>query len=655
MKNNIFTVTAFLLFCFNTFSQDIVYKDYDWSKEAKPHILPKSEKELGELIIKEKHAIEYLFDKEKNQFLQYALYHRILRVNSNKAIEQNNRIYIPSLGEAEYLKHKVRVISPMGKVKILSDTDIKEAEDEETKVKFRYYALEGIEIGSELEYFYIKKSYAQYTGVREIIQSDALKRNVEFEIISSRYLHFKIKSYNGLPEFKKDTIDEKSRWFLKLDTVQALKKESSSSYTANLQQFIYKLERNSSTGNKDIVSYGSVSENIYKSIMAPNKDVLKKVKKLVQSIDIRYSVDEEDKLRTIEHYLKTHFNILDNQNSQLEDLSQILDKKIANKEGMTKLFASVFNELKIDYQIVLTCERTELKFDPNFESYNFLKEYLIFLPTINNYLAPTEIISCLGFVPSDLTNNYGLFIKKVNLNNFETGIGKIKFINPVAYDKSYDNLKVVIDASTDIMKPAITLERQMGGYYAQYYQPYYSFYSEENKKKTTETIMKDFIEGIDVKNITVENEGLDFFGKKPFIIKSSFVADNLIEKAGNRYLFKVGELIGRQMEMYNEEKRKLPVESQFNRSYQRKISFEIPKGYKVSNLNALNMDVFGEKNGEKIFNFTSTHTVVKDKIEIDVVEYYKVITVPLDNFENYRKVVNAAADFNKITLFLDKE
>ena len=656
MKKNILILCAIWLLNSYSFSQGIVYADYDWKTDPKPFKLSNSEKQLGELILKEKQAIEYSFDVSTNQFLQYELLHRILRVNSNKAIEQNNRIYIPSTKETEFLKHKIRVISPSGKIKILSNADIKEAEHEETKVKYSYYALEGIELGSEIEYFYLKKSFAEYTGVRENIQSDVLKKNVEFEIISSPHLHFKIKCYNGLPEFKSDTsIPNKLNLSLKLDSITALKEESNSAYLSCLQQFIYKLEKNTATGKKDIVSYGGVSENIYKGIMAYDKIISKKIKKIVESIDTKYSIDEEEKIKTIEHHLKMNFNILENNNPQLENLSQILEKKIANKAGMTKLFAAVFNELKIDYQIVLTCERNKLKFDKDFESYNFLNDYLIFLPTLKNFLAPSEALSCLGFVPYYLTNNYGLFIKKVSLNNFETGIGKIKFIDAVPYDKSYDNLNVTIESRADILKPLITMERQMGGYYAQYYQPYYSFYSDEDKKKTTESIMKDFIEGIEIKKVTVENEGNDYFGKKPFIVKSSFVGENLVEKAGDKYLFRIGELIGRQMEMYKEEQRKMPVENSFNRSYHRKINFEIPSGYKINNLTALNMDVFTENNGEKIFNFNSKYSINGNKIEVEIVEFYKVIDVSLKNYENYRKVINAAADFNKITIFFEKK
>ncbi len=654
MKNIIISC-AFLLFNCHIIAQDIVYAGYDWSNNPKPNKLSTNEKQLAELILKEKQAIEYLFDETTKQFLQYELLHRILRVNSNVAIEQNNRIYIPSSKEAEFLKHKIRVISPNGKIKVLSNADIKEAEHEETKVKYSYYALEGIELGSEIEYFYLKKSYAEYTGIRETIQSDVLKKNVEFEIISSPHLIFKAKSYNGLPEFKSDTsIPNKLNLSLKLDSVVALKEESNSAYTSNLQQFIYKLEKNTATGKKDIVSYGAVSETIYKSIMVWDKNISKKVKKTLDKIDIKYSIDEEDKIKTIENYLKVNFNILDNNNAQLEDISQILDTKVANKPGMTKLFAAIFNELNIDYQIVLTCERNKLKFDTKFESYNFLNNYLIYLPKLNTFLSPSDQFTCLGFVPYYLTNNYGLFIKKVKLNDFETGIGKIKFIDPVAYDKSYDNLKVEIVTNSEIIKPLINIERQMGGYYAEYYQPYYSFYTDEDKKKATEGIMKDFIEGIDIKKVTVENEGNDYFGKKPFIVKSSFVGDNLVEKAGEKYLFKIGELIGRQMEMYKEEQRKLPIESSFNRSYHRLLSFEVPKGYKITNLNSLNMNVFLEKNGEKIFNFESKHTLNGNKLDIEISEVYKVIEVSLEDYENYRKVINAAADFNKVTLFLEK-
>ncbi len=57
-----------------------------------------------------------------------------------------------------------------------------------------------------------------------------------------------------------------------------------------------------------------------------------------------------------------------------------------------------------------------------------------------------------------------------------------------------------------------------------------------------------------------------------------------MEKAGPRILFKVGELIGPQIEMYRDDERTAEVENDFNRMYDRTIKIRLPKGYQVKNL-----------------------------------------------------------------------
>ncbi len=183
----------------------------------------------------------------------------------------------------------------------------------------------------------------------------------------------------------------------------------------------------------------------------------------------------------------------------------------------------------------------------------------------------------------------------------------------------------------------------------------YSYYSEDDKKKVTNDILKDFIPGIEIKQVRVENEGKDYFGVLPFVVKATFTSDNIVEKAGLKYLFKIGDLIGPQMEMYQKEVRKLEVENNFNRNYHREITFVIPEGYKITNIDALTMDIYSEENGERIINFTSKYEIVGSSVKVIIDEYYKKLVYPANEYENYRKVINAAADFNKITLFLEKK
>ena len=55
-------------------------------------------------------------------------------------------------------------------------------------------------------------------------------------------------------------------------------------------------------------------------------------------------------------------------------------------------------------------------------------------------------------------------------------------------------------------------------------------------------------------------------------------------------------------------KRKLPVENEFNRNYIRTISFEIPKGYQIKNLEDLNMNLsYKDRNGHEAMGFLSSY------------------------------------------------
>jgi hypothetical protein len=66
------------------------------------------------------------------------------------------------------------------------------------------------------------------------------------------------------------------------------------------------------------------------------------------------------------------------------------------------------------------------------------------------------------------------------------------------------------------------------------------------------------------------------------------------------------------------------------------------------------MDYYQEENGERITTFTSKYNLTPTSCVIDINEYYKKITTSKKDFESYRKVVNAAADFNKLILVLQK-
>jgi hypothetical protein len=127
-------------------------------------------------------------------------------------------------------------------------------------------------------------------------------------------------------------------------------------------------------------------------------------------------------------------------------------------------------------------------------------------------------------------------------------------------------------------------------------------------------------------------------------------------KAGPKYLFKVGEVIGAQAEFYQSEKRVLPIDVAFPHELPRRILVNIPEGYKVSNPEVLNKEIIHKDSTAKtILSFTSKYSFEGNTLIIDVNELYDMMELPVSDFDIFAKVINAAADFNKLVLILEKK
>jgi hypothetical protein len=81
----------------------------------------------------------------------------------------------------------------------------------------------------------------------------------------------------------------------------------------------------------------------------------------------------------------------------------------------------------------------------------------------------------------------------------------------------------------------------------------------------------------------------------------------------------------------------------------------IPEGYTVQNPGDLMIkeQVFDEDK-KLIYNFESKYELNGQKLEVEIDEFYDQLTYPVEKFEAFRRVINSAADFNKIVLVLSK-
>lgn len=630
------------------------FKTYEWEKSPTFDMNLNSDDDMKAL--KHSTVTEFFFEPE-NQLVEYFLEHKVLWLNSDQSIENYNKVYIPYSQFSKIEVNKARVIKKNGEIVELDNSKVLTSQDEETGRVYKYFAFEGVEKGSVIEYFYVVKRQPRYKGVKLDFQSSYAKENVSFDLYAPSNLVFGFKSYNGFPEVSKDTlIEDKLHWNSYAKEVKKLDKEEYSAYEASKSAVIYKLDKNLVNNKSDFSSYGSVAKNLYEYYYTafPKKtnSLLAKFLSKIPGIDTE---NNETKIRKLESFIKSNIYVSKANNPELKDLNEILSKKIANESGVLKLYTAALQHLKIKHQLVITSNRQELKFDKTFEAQNFLTDFLIYFPSHRTYLCPMSDDSRYGFPPAYLTDNYGLFIKEVKIGDFKSGVGKVKYIKAVKASSTVDDMIVDVNFdSDDLAKNKIKIERSMSGYYAMYIQPFTGLISKEDMDSFIDSFANRLSENVDIIDKKISNDQPDLFGIKPISVEIEFNSEAFVEKAGNKFLFKVGELIGKQTQMYNEKKRILPIENEFNRKYLRVINVTIPEGYKIINLDDINIDKSHDISGEKVISFHSFYKVQDNVVTITANEYYKKNIYDVTMYDKYREVINSAADFNKITLVLER-
>jgi hypothetical protein len=308
------------------------------------------------------------------------------------------------------------------------------------------------------------------------------------------------------------------------------------------------------------------------------------------------------------------------------------------------------------FEIIVTTSRYDKKFDPKFESWNFLNEVLLYYPTIDKYMLPENAAYRLGIVPLQFAGNSGLFIKEMELGGTTSGVSMVQEIPVPGAEVSHHDMEVSISFDNTASKVTQHAKHIHSGYTTLNYRPAYFYLPEEKRKEFLEEILKSSIEGAKVSNIKTQNSNLNSAeAEKEFIVEGDVTYSSLIEKADNSFLFKVGAVIGPQTELYQEKPRQNTIDIVYPHVLDREITIAIPNGYQVKGLDALAINITGGDPKAPTMGFVSEYKLEGDKLKIKVHEYYNKQEYSVNQYEEFRKVINAAADFNKITILFEKK
>ena len=345
---------------------------YDW--DAKPAYSLPADDPSDMIALLEKYVVEFAYNGE-GDLVEYDLQHMVLWLNSDERMEQYNKIYLPFASDSELLVSKARVITPNGEVLVLDDSKILTAKDDESGKTYKYFAFEGLEKGSAIEYLFIEQKDPDYSGRRFLLQSEYEIRQLGFDLYAPKNLVFASKGYNGVPDPQLDTLTSgKLHWQLRLEPLEALEEEEMASYNANRGYVVYKLDRNTANNKSGITSYAGIARNVYNYYnQEPEKRTQDRIEALLrEQAGIPRGAKGEEAIRTLEQYLKTNIYVADEGGGNLSDLDYVLANSVAGETGIVRLYMAALKTLGIEHQMVLTCDRESLRFDPDFESGNFL-------------------------------------------------------------------------------------------------------------------------------------------------------------------------------------------------------------------------------------------------------------------------------------------
>ena len=635
----IFTLSVYSI---NIFSQ--TYLDIAWSDEITEI---KSDYNTPLIGLFSKHYIEYYESKFSDEIFIYETHHFKSIINNN-IDEINNEIIIPKLNILEVLDVKAKIISNES-IKLYDFQSIESFKDDSlSNDNFIVYELPEIKQNDIIEVMYTVKKNYNFNGSKNIQESYPIL-SADFILIQDN-LTSNIKVYNAKNYKIKDTlISGKNAKFINFSKIKESINEQYATPIANKLKVSYQCysEQDNSTQNE---YWGNLVTNV-SELFFP-KSINKKAEELLKEIKNGYVTIPWNELKianSIDTYIKKNFIISDKKDQKLNNIDHILEQKESNDFSIIQVYTQLLKLAEIEYEIVISCNRFYLKFDPDFFDPNQLREFLIYIPKSNVYISPNRIEYRATEAPDDLTGNYAMFIDK-NLDYY--------FSEIILENKGFSeiNKNIKINISKNLKKSIINEKRYFTGYWG-ILNRNYVFLSENEK---TDFLMDYFtISGLNDKKIIkykINNYDIDYnFKNEPLEITSKLETKDLISRVNGKILLNVGKVIGLQSNLFKEVERVNPIEINFPNEYSYEIEFLIPKGYKVLTIdNLIKERKYISVDGNITAQFKSSANIVSNKLIIKISEYYKSFKYEKNRYTEFRDVINTAAEFYESNIELEK-
>lgn len=571
---------------------------------------------------------------------------KVIKLNDALGLESYNKFILSDGNSYEIYSIKARTIKQNGKVYEVKDI---KTNSNEYGGKQYHIAFENLSIGDDIELLIESKRPLSYFG-SEVFQKSIPIINASFTFIMPDVLEYEFKSFNGFPNVDVKTVDGLRIYHATHQNIPAMKEELYADPKLHEQRIEYKLSYASSASSR-VYTWNDFAKVLNDIFYSKSSAEDKAIKKFIKDLNVDGKLTTTQKINKLETYIKTNIVINDNLGDEYVDIEKIVANKTTSKKGVTKLYVASLEELGIKHEVGMVSNKFEAQVDEQFENWNHLEHYLIYILDDKKYLVPAFDNLRYPAVTPMLEDVKAVFAKRLSHGGVTTAVSVFRTLPMSTYDKNYHNIVAEIHFDEDFLMN-LNVVHSLNGLSAVGYREMVTYLPAKDEKAFLMQILDVPEMESDIVSYTFKNKGLEYYTtQQPIEIEAELKLDNLAEKAGNKYLVHIGKIIGPQQEMYKVEERVLPISIPSAHRLQRDIIIRIPKGYTIANPEVvlINKDYGADKYG-----FITKYTLEKDMMIIHLDEYYSKLVYDKSLIEEFRSVINAAADFNKVTLVFEK-
>lgn len=562
--------------------------------------------------------------RERGQNLtHYKTLYKVIKVNTQRAADSLTRLVMAIEPNEALRSVRIRVIHPNGEVVALNEQiRMIEMNDNRKAIVANNLVLQA---GSEIEYELNLKILFDYSGT-EYFQSGIPANEATFLLVAPNTLTFTFKASPGLAALTDSTAGDKRFYRLHQQNVPALENNELYFYLPQLKRIDFGLKQAIEGKDTVRVSWQQFGDDRYIPIVAISKNEYKQLEKEVKQwpfTSLRMPVPQM--IYLVEQYVKTNYRITPpSEGGETSDITYILRTKQPDKEGMTRLLSGIYYILNIPTQVLFTTSRDSLLMDPQLLYPTLPTHSLLYFPTLQQALAPTEMATRFPCYPSLWADIPALRCRDTLVDGTSKVLTDFIQTPLPAYTLSNITTEATLRSVTD---PTWEVKQSFGGYPASALKTAFANTgnTSEGRLKVFNAILP-FEPGmrkpteVKVENEVFNNRPLDV----PVVLRSTLLTTSSVENKNNSIVVHVGPLLGGNMpaDVITPPPGDLPIQVTFPYYQEKRIIVPVPAGYKVANKDDFSAEII-DKSTDPSLGFKMRCEQDGNQLRIFVLEWYK--------------------------------